>query len=127
MQASSQVCRRPADLVGGGNADPKTCSPAHGGSTETLCGFAALPFPEVWVIDFEFCADAGENPQPVCLVAWEMRSGRRVRLWRDEFGSAPPYPIGADYLIVAYYASAEISCHLSPRLAGARAGAGPVH
>jgi hypothetical protein len=42
-----------------------------------------------------------------------MRSGRRLRLWRDELGTAPPYPTGADVLIVAYYASAEISCHLS--------------
>ena len=110
-----QACRRPTDLVGGGNADPKTCSPAYSGGTEaqSSCGLAALPFREVWVVDFEFCADAGENPEPVCLVAWEMRSGRRLRLWRDEFGTAPPYPIGPDALIVAYYASAEISCHLA--------------
>ena len=110
-----QACRRPADLVGGGDAGPKTCSPAYSGSTEaqSLCGLAALPFREVWVFDFEFCADAGENPEPVCLVAWEMRSGRRLRLWRDEFGPAPPYPTGPDVLIVAYYASAEISCHLA--------------
>ena len=71
-----------------------------------------LPFREVWAVDFEFDAKAGENPQPVCLVAWELRAGRRVRLWRDEFGSAPPYSTGPDSLFVAYYASAEIGCHL---------------
>jgi len=110
-----QACRRPADLVGGGNADPKTCSPAYRGGAEVppLCGLTALPFREVWVIDFEFYAGVGENPEPVCLVAWEMRSGRRLHLWRDEFGAAPPYSIGPDALIVAYYASAEISCHLA--------------
>jgi hypothetical protein len=50
-----------------------------------------LPFREIWLADFEFSAKPGENPEPVCLVAWELRSGRKLRLWRDEFGSAPPY------------------------------------
>src|SRR4029079_12626507 len=120
-----QACRRPADLVGGANADPKTCSPAYRGGAEVppLCGLTALPFREVWVIDFEFYAGVGENPEPVCLVAWEMRSGRRLHLWRDEFGAAPPYSIGPDALIVAYYASAEISCHLAPRWPGTQGGA----
>ena len=48
----------------------------------------------------------------MCLVAWELRSGRKVRVWRDEFSSTPPYPTGPDTLFIAYYASAEISCHL---------------
>jgi DNA polymerase-1 len=73
----------------------------------------ALPFCQIWAVDFEFDAKPGENPEPVCLVAWELRSGRKVRLWRDEFGDAPPYPNGPDVLFVAYYASAEIGCHLS--------------
>lgn len=80
-------------------------------SSEVLPG---LPYQEIWVVDFEFLADAGENPDPVCLVAWELRSGRKVRLWQDEFGTAPPYSTGADTLFVAYYASAEIGCHLAP-------------
>jgi hypothetical protein len=72
-----------------------------------------LPFTEIWAVDFEFGAEAGENPDPVCLVAWELRSGRKVRLWRDEFGRLPPYATGPDGLFVAYYASAEIGCHLA--------------
>jgi DNA polymerase I len=72
-----------------------------------------LPFSEIWAVDFEFDADPGENPEPVCLVAWELRSGCKLRLWRDEFGSTPPYPTGPDVLFVAYYASAEIGCHLA--------------
>ena len=36
-----------------------------------------------------------------------------MRLWRDEFGTAPPYSTGPDALFVAYYASAEIGCHLA--------------
>jgi hypothetical protein len=73
----------------------------------------ALPFAEIWAVDFEFGAEPGENPEPVCLVAWELRSGRKVRVWRDEFSSTPPYATGPDALFVAYYASAEISCHLA--------------
>src|SRR5438270_9212296 len=72
-----------------------------------------LPFAEIWAVDFEFGAEPGENPEPVCLVAWELRSGRKVKVWRDEFGVAPPYFTGPDALFVAFYASAEISCHLA--------------
>jgi DNA polymerase I len=68
---------------------------------------------EIWAVDFEFGSEPGENPEPVCLVAWELRSGRKVRLWRDEFGRAPPYPTGPDSLFVAFYSSAEIGCHLA--------------
>jgi hypothetical protein len=73
----------------------------------------ALPFREVWCVDFEFAAGAGSRPDPVCLVAWELKSGRRLKLWRNEFGAAPPYGTDPDSLFVAYYASAEISCHLA--------------
>jgi DNA polymerase-1 len=72
-----------------------------------------LAFAEIWAVDFEFGAKPGENPEPVCLVAWELRSGRKLRLWRDEFGCEPPYTTGPDVLFVAYYASAEIGCHLA--------------
>lgn len=70
-----------------------------------------LPFAQVWMVDFEFKADPGERPYPICLVARELYSGKVIRRWRDEFGPAPPYPIGEDSLFVAYYASAELGCH----------------
>lgn len=70
-------------------------------------------FREIWLVDFEFYPDADLNPVPVCLVARELRSGRQIRLWRDEFGIEPPYSTGPDVLFVAYYASAEIGCHLA--------------
>ena len=48
-------------------------------------GLAALSsFREVWLVDFEFQAPAGERPRPVCMVARELRTGRLLRLWRDE-------------------------------------------
>jgi DNA polymerase I len=74
---------------------------------------ASLPFREVWLVDFEFRAGPGDNPTPVCLVAKELRTRRVIRLWEDEFGAAPPYPTGPETLFVAYYASAEIGCHLA--------------
>lgn len=70
-------------------------------------------FREVVLVDFEFVADPGERPNPVCLVAKLLKSGRTIRLWRDQFGPEPPYPIDADTLFVAYYASAELGCHLA--------------
>ena len=70
-------------------------------------------FREIVLVDFEFGSGHGERPQPVCLVAWELRSGRKLRLWRDQFGQAPPYATDANTLFVAYYAPAELSCHLA--------------
>src|SRR5689334_15121036 len=74
-----------------------------------------LPFREIWAADFEFQAPDGERPRPVCLVARELRSGRLVRLWRNELEcmARPPYATDPGSLFVAYYASAELGCHLA--------------
>ena len=68
-------------------------------------------FREIVAADFEFAVSPGERPDPVCLVAHEIHSGRRFRLWRDELGRVPPYATGPDVLFVAYYASAELGCY----------------
>jgi len=47
------------------------------------------------------------------LVALELRSGRLIRQWRDEMSREPPYSTGPDSLFIAYYASAELGCHLA--------------
>src|SRR5438876_1848471 len=72
-------------------------------------------FREVVLADFEFHAPPGERPTPVCLVAHELGSGRTHRLWQDDLQRLPepPYSVGSDCLFVAYYASAEFSCHLA--------------
>jgi DNA polymerase I len=72
---------------------------------------STLPYREIWAADFEFVAQPGERQVPVCLVATELRSGRTIRLWRDQFGPSPPYPIDSNSLFVAFYASAELGCH----------------
>src|SRR5438309_620665 len=72
-------------------------------------------FREVVLADFEFEAPPGERPTPVCLVAHELRSGRTYRLWQDDLQrlTEPPYPVEQDCLFIAYYASAELGCHLA--------------
>jgi DNA polymerase-1 len=68
-------------------------------------------YQEVVVVDFEFITTPGNRPIPVCLVAHELRSGRRFRVWQDQLGPAPPFATGRDVLFVAYYASAELCCY----------------
>jgi len=72
-------------------------------------------FQEVWLVDYEFRALAGERPTPICMVAREWRTGQTLRFWRDELLTqrVPPYPLGPEALFVSYYASAELGCHLA--------------
>jgi hypothetical protein len=72
-------------------------------------------FNEIWCLDSEFRAPDGHRPEPVCLVAVELRSGRRVSLWADELSARgrPPFDTGRSSLIVAYFASAELGCFLA--------------
>jgi DNA polymerase I len=60
--------------------------------------------------EFEFGGHAGERPRPVCMVAKDLCNAAEWRLWRGEFTDTPPFPIGADSVFVAYYASAELGC-----------------
>jgi DNA polymerase family A len=70
-------------------------------------------FTEIWLVDTEYVSRRGERPIPVCLVAWEFRTKRKIRLWQDELGKLPPYSLGPESLFVAYLASAEIGFHLA--------------
>ena len=74
---------------------------------------AELPYAEVWLRDFEFISLPGERPDVVCLCALELRSGRTLRLWRDELSGRPPYRIDRDTLFVSFVANAECACHLA--------------
>ena len=73
-----------------------------------------IPFREVWTCDTEFQAPPGERPHVLCLAARELRSGREIRLWRDELIrlASAPFDIGAEALFVAFFASAELGCFL---------------
>jgi DNA polymerase-1 len=71
-----------------------------------------LPFREVWACDFEYRALPGAPPWPLCMCARELRTGREIRLWRDELFQGAPFDTGPDSLMVAYAAAAELSCFL---------------
>ena len=76
-------------------------------------------FEEIVLVDFEFNNGdrnprrEGNRPNVVCMVAHKLRSGRRFRLWHDQLGAKPPYRTDSRTLFVAFYASAELTCHLS--------------
>ena len=75
---------------------------------------AAALFREIWVADFEFRADPGEHPWPVCMVAEEIKTRRVIRLWRNDLLALDraPFDVGPDALFIAYYATAEFGCFL---------------
>jgi DNA polymerase-1 len=72
-------------------------------------------FREVVLLDTEFVARDGDRVLPVCLVARELRSGRRHEVFFDRKGATyeNPLPLGNDVLYVAYSAQAEWSVFLA--------------
>ncbi len=66
-------------------------------------------------MDFEFRAEPGERQEVHCLCARELGSNRLLKFWRDELDTmpGPPYSTDRDSLFIAYYASAELGCHMS--------------
>lgn len=73
-------------------------------------------FDEAWVLDLEFSAPPGEHPTPLCLVAHELIHGRVVKIWfnKNDIGKTScPFNVGHRSLVIAFYASAEISCFIA--------------
>lgn len=70
---------------------------------------------QVWAVDFEFSVPLGDHVVPRCMVAIEARSGRRLRLWEGDLHArtSAPFPVGDGAVMVAYAASAELSCFLA--------------
>ena len=50
----------------------------------------------------------------LCMVAYVLNENlqhvRTIRMWRGDFGTAPPFDVGPDTLFVAYSAWAEMTC-----------------
>ena len=71
-------------------------------------------FTQTVVADFEYEVSDGDLPNVLCMVAYvldeNLRHARTIRLWRGEFGTAPPFDIGPNTLFVAYSAWAEMTC-----------------
>lgn len=73
-----------------------------------------LPFVQINLVDFEFTPPSGERPIPICMVRRELRTGQLDRIWLvDDQPVNPPFDTSEDSLLVAYYASAELSCFLA--------------
>jgi DNA polymerase-1 len=81
-------------------------------------------FTTINVCDFEYEVTggdynltAGDLPKVLCMVVYVLNEFlqhvRTIRLWRGEFGSAPPFDIGANALFVAYSAWAELTCFMT--------------
>jgi len=69
-------------------------------------------FQERWVLDYEFLAGSGEPQTPICYVAKNVDTGEVIRHWISGNENAPEYPVHDKALIVAYFASAEMGCHI---------------
>lgn len=72
-------------------------------------------FEQIWCVDFEFVAKPGCICKPICVVAIEVRSGQQIQLWLadTDVPTEPPYRTDSKSLFVAYFASAEMGCHLA--------------
>jgi hypothetical protein len=73
-------------------------------------------FDTINVVDFEYEVDDGELPNVLCMVAHVLNENlqhvRTIKMWRGEFGKAPPFDIGPNALFVAYSAWAEMTCFM---------------
>lgn len=79
------------------------------------------PFDEAWAGDFEYYPGAGlanggrngDAPTPLCYVAIEIKSGRVIRLWQDEFPPSAPFRLDPGAPFVGFFNSAEFGTHLA--------------
>jgi DNA polymerase I len=78
-----------------------------------LSDVLALPFDELWAEDFEWVPKLGERPDVVCYGARELRSGRTLRLWRDQLGSTSPNRTDDRTLFLSFVFNAEGVSRLS--------------
>jgi hypothetical protein len=71
-------------------------------------------FSSIVVCDFEYEVAPGDLPNVLCMVVYvldeNLRHVRTIRLWRGEFGPAPPFETDSESVFVAYSAWAEMTC-----------------
>lgn len=71
-------------------------------------------FDSKWSVDYEFMGGLPEsNPNPICYVAENVDTGEVIRHWIDGSEHLPEYPTHGKALFIAFYASAEMSCHIA--------------
>ncbi len=70
-------------------------------------------FRSAWVLDTEFMPVAGGLPEPICLSAADLVSGREVHLWLwGQEAPEPPFDLGPESLFIGYSLPAEWSVFL---------------
>lgn len=73
-------------------------------------------FSTINVCDFEYEVADGDLPGVLCMVVYvldeNLQHVRTIRMWRGDFGTAPPFDVGPDALFVAYSAWAEMTCFM---------------
>ncbi len=74
--------------------------------------FTWADFPQIWIVDYEFLAPPGTPPTPICYCAREVATGETIKKWSNS-DSGPEYSVDEDALFVAYFASAEMGCHIA--------------
>ena len=74
-------------------------------------------FSTINVCDFEYEVADGDLPNVLCMVVYvldeNLQHVRTIQMWRDNFGTAPPFDVGPDALFVAYSAWAEMTCFMT--------------
>ncbi|MCL7406458.1 DNA polymerase [Paradonghicola geojensis] len=68
-------------------------------------------YKSIFVLDFEFIANDGERPTPVCMVVTNVTTNTTTKYWLDKLDKCP-FPTGSEHLFVGYFASAEWGCFL---------------
>lgn len=69
-------------------------------------------FNERWVVDYEFISGGGNRPSPICYVAQNIDTGEIIRHWITDTETKPKYSTDSKSLFIAYFASAEMGCHI---------------
>ena len=67
------------------------------------------------LLDFEFRFKGGIEGNPlevICMVALDLKTGQYLRYWADALYAmkAAPFQTSENTVLVAYYASAELTC-----------------
>lgn len=69
-------------------------------------------FRHVWAVDFEYTADDGEVPEPVCMAAVDLHTGAELTLWREELRAGCPFDAGPGSLFVVFAGSGDLGVFL---------------
>ena len=74
-------------------------------------------FTTIIVCDFEYEVKDDGLPNVLCMVVYVLNESlqhvRTVKMWRGDFGKAPPFDTGPNALFVAYSAWAEMTCFMT--------------